>query len=252
MRGPGRRPRLPGGLRPAVATLILILAVTATIGAILVYSAGQILEAVGEGDGIALWDRPVLDWAVQQRTPVLTATLLWFTTTGGPLWQPIIMLSIALLLWWRWRDPTPMLLILATEVGAVAISAAAKRVVNRARPPTIDAVFPYETSPSFPSGHTMQAFAIATILAYLLIRHIGHRHGLLRAAIGAIALVYASTMGFSRVFLGYHWLTDVIAAACLGVAWAAVVIACHRLWLEYKGRDAADAAHVRSPARSGG
>lgn len=217
--------------RRTVGVLALVLLAIAGLAAVAVWGAGEILEAVGERDGVALWDRPVLDWAIGQRSPGPVSALLWFTNTGGPIWQPIIMAVLALFLWWRWRNPTPFVLIAMAEVGAVLISSTAKRVVDRARPPQIDAVPPFEVSPSFPSGHTMQAFAAATIIAYLLIRYLWDRPRWLQAMIGLLALAYACLMGFSRVFLGYHWLTDVLAAAMLGIAWSAVVIACHRVWL---------------------
>lgn len=215
---------------PGFVLAAIILLAAGAVAAVLVNLAGEILEAVGESDGVALWDRPVLDWAVQQRTPGLTGFMAWFTNTGGPIWQPIIMAAVALFLWWRWRDVTPLVLVVITELGALAISQSAKRVVNRARPPLADAVMPYETSASFPSGHTLQAFAAAAIVAYLLIRHLWDRPAWLRVVVGVLALAYATLMGFSRVFLGYHWLTDVMAAALLGIAWTAVVIACHRIW----------------------
>ena len=112
--------------------------------------------------------------------------------SGGPIWQPIIFFGLAIVLAWRWRD--------------------------------------FETSPSFPSGHTIEAFVIATMLTYLLVRHLWDRSAAVKVLIGVVAFVYACAMGFSRVFLGYHWLTDVFAAAMLGVAWAGVVIAMHRVW----------------------
>ena len=46
----------------------------------------------------------------------------------------------------------------------------------------------------------------------------------------AVFSVYAVTMGLSRVYLGHHWLTDVLAAWVLGLAWLAMVIGVHRLW----------------------
>ena len=150
--------------------------------------------------------------------------------SGGPIWQPIIFFGLAGLLAWRWRDWTPLVLVALAEGGALAIAEVGKDVIGRARPPESDAVPPFETSPSFPSGHTIEAFVIATMLTYLLVRHLWDRSAAVKVLIGVVAFVYACAMGFSRVFLGYHWLTDVFAAAMLGVAWAGVVIAMHRVW----------------------
>ena len=77
---------------------------------------------------------------------------------------------------------------------------------------------------------------VATMLTYLLVRHLWDRPVWVRVLIGVVAFVYACAMGFSRVFLGYHWLTDVLAAALLGIAWAGVVIAAHRIWRTVRKR----------------
>jgi len=47
----------------------------------------------------------------------------------------------------------------------------------------------------------------------------------------ALAVVWFVTIGLTRVFLGYHWLTDVMAGWLLGLAWTVMVITCHRLYL---------------------
>ncbi len=228
-------------LRKEVPTLVgLAVVVGVILGAValLVNAAGEILEAVSENDGLALWDRPVLDWAIAQRAPGLTEAVLWFTHTGGPIWQPIIFFGVALLLTWRWRDGTPLVLVALAEGGALLIAEVGKGVIGRVRPPEVDAVPPFETSPSFPSGHTIEAFVIAAMLTYLLVRHFWDRARWIHVLIGVVAFVYAAAMGFSRVFLGYHWLTDVLAAAALGLAWAGVLIAAHRVWRAVRTRRA--------------
>lgn len=218
--------------------LVIVLVAAGGLVALLVNGAGEILESIGDEEGIALWDRPVLDWAIGLRNPTLTAAMLWFTDTGGPIWQPIILAVVSLVLWWRWRDPTPVVLVLVVQVVAILTSLTAKNVIGRARPPQMDAVPPYETSPSFPSGHTLQAFAAAGIVCYLLIRHLWDRPAWQRVLIALFGLFYASVMAFSRVYLGYHWLTDVLAAAVLGLAWVAIVVACHRVWRTIRQRRA--------------
>lgn len=221
----------PARRAKTAAALGTLLATVGVLVALLVFLAGETLEAVGESDGIALWDGPALAWSVAHRTPTLTSALLAFTHSGGPTWQPIIALAVAAFLAWRWHTIRPLVLVVMAEAGAVAITVTAKTAVHRARPALEYAVPPYEYAPSFPSGHTLQAVVASTIVTYLLVLQVQRRWW--RALVALLAALYSAAMAFSRVFLGYHWVTDVVAAVFLGLAWASVVIVCHRLWLRY-------------------
>jgi undecaprenyl-diphosphatase len=106
---------------------------------------------------------------------------------------------------------------------------AGKRLIGRARPELADAVPPYEYSASFPSGHALNSVVIAGIVAYLIMLRLKTPRS--RVLTAALAAVFALSMGLSRVYLGHHWLTDVIAAWALGLAWLALVITAHRLYL---------------------
>jgi undecaprenyl-diphosphatase len=88
---------------------------------------------------------------------------------------------------------------------------------------------PYETSPAFPSGHALNNTVVACLVAYLLLLHLASL--LWRIMSMALAVLWFVTIGLTRVFLGYHRLTDVIAGWLLGLAWTAMVITCHRLYL---------------------
>jgi membrane-associated phospholipid phosphatase len=108
-----------------------------------------------------------------------------------------------------------------------------KDLVGRARPPQAYAIPPYETSPSFPSGHTLNSTVIASLVAYLIVLHVTSI--LVRILAIVLAVGWFVAMGLSRVFLGHHWLTDVIAGWTLGLAWVAVVIGAHQLFLTVRG-----------------
>ena len=214
------------------AWVVLGLALAVALGAVLLFveAFGEIAESVADNEGVAIWDKGILDWAVTNRDTWPTGLISWYSNTGGPIWQPIVTFAVAALLVWRWRDITPLILTAIAAGGSLLMTIVGKNVYHRARPPLELAVPPHESSFSFPSGHTLNATVIVGILAYLLIRHFWDRPLWLRILIAAAAAVYAISMGLTRVFLGHHWFTDVLGGWALGLAWVAVVIALHRVW----------------------
>jgi undecaprenyl-diphosphatase len=210
-----------------------LLALTLLAGLVLVGSltavAAEVYDAVVEADGVAALDRPVLNAAEAVRSPPLTAVVLAYTNVGGAVGMSILATGAAVLLAGVWRQWTPVLLVAATAAGSLAITVVGKAVVGRSRPLEIDAVPPFEHGYSFPSGHTLNAVALAGVVAYLLVRR---QHRLwVRVTTVAAAAGFAFLMGLSRVYLGAHWLTDVLVAWALGLAWLATVITAHRLFL---------------------
>jgi membrane-associated phospholipid phosphatase len=210
-----------------------VLYLTACIGAVLVLgltAAGAgVYDSVAEHDGLASFDRPALDTAIGLRTATNDKVLTWFTHLGGPLGMTIIAVCVTTLMVILWRSRTPVILMLIAVAGSLAMTIIGKVVVARARPPIADAVPPYETSPSLPSGHALNSTVIAGMIAYLVLRRLESR--LARTITVAAAAVWAVAMGLSRVFLGHHWLTDVVFGWILGLAWLAIVVTAHRLFL---------------------
>ena len=123
-----------------------------------------------------------------------------------------------------------------------------KVVVGRPRPPLVDAVPPYEYAFSFPSGHALNSTVIAGLVAYLLARRLHHAWS--RTLTVVLAVGWAFTMGLSRVFLGHHWLTDVMFAWLLGIAWLALIITAHRLFLTIRRAREQDSTTESSRPRS--
>lgn len=209
--------------------LVLTLVIGGTIAVVLTYAAGEVYEAVVEEDGIARLDQPVLDAMVGMRSPGLDQALTWFTDLGSKVGMSIIaaVCTLAIALWWRRR--TPVILMLAASAGSLLMTVTGKRLSGTARPPHELAVPPFETSPSFPSGHTLNATVVVGVLAYLLMLRLASRAARIAVGVGATALALA--MGLSRVFLGHHWLSDVVAAWLFGLGWLTVVVTAHRLMI---------------------
>ncbi len=223
-----------------LASAHAVLAITAPVGAVLVtgftIAGAEVYEAVTEDEGVAGLDRPVLDLAIRLRSARLDRALTAFTHLGGPTGMTIIASMITLLMVWRWRSRTPLILMIMAVAGSLLITLVGKAVVGRNRPPLADAVPPYESSPSFPSGHALNSTVIAGMVAYLLLRRWSSM--LARVLTVVVALAWAISIGLSRVFLGHHWLTDVTFGWLVGLAWLSVMITAHRLFLSVR-RDGA-------------
>ncbi len=225
----------------------MVLLITAAAGGLLVLvltvASSEVYEAVAEHDGVAGFDRPVLDQAIAWRTPLLDRLVTGFTNLGGAIGMTIIAVAITLLMVWRWRSRTPLILMAIAVAGSLAFTNVGKAIVGRPRPPLADAVPPYDYAFSFPSGHTLNSTVIAGMVAYLVARRLKSRLGRILCAIGAA--LWALAMGASRVFLGHHWLTDVIFAWLLGLAWLALLITAHRIFLAVRRRNDGTAADRR-------
>ncbi|PPF87158.1 phosphatidic acid phosphatase [Subtercola sp. Z020] len=227
--------------------LILTLVIGLLIAFGLSAAGVQIYDAVTDDDGVAGFDEPMLNAAMTMRSPWFDALATGYTTIAGPIGMPIIAVGVLLVLAIKRHSWTPVILIVAAGGGSVLMTIAGKDLIGRTRPPLADAVPPYEYSPSFPSGHTLNAIVVAGIIAYLLILRRETVHG--RVLIISAAALFALTVGLSRVFLGHHWFTDVLAGWVLGAAWLALVITAHRLYLTARrDRDPRAAPPPPSPA----
>ncbi len=226
------------GHRWSVANIALVL--TIAIGAVTVglatMAAGEVYEGVVAGaDGLSGLDQPVLDHAVALRSPGLDTAVTHFTNLGGSVGLPILATVLtAAVAAWR-RSWTPVWLMVVAAAGSLTMTGVGKGLVGRLRPPLSLAVPPYESSASFPSGHTLNTTVVTGVLLYLLLPHL--RSYAARAAVSVLGVCFAGAMGLSRVFLGHHWISDVAAGWALGVAWAAVVITAHRILLTLRSRD---------------
>ena len=228
--------------------LLTSLAVGLVVAALMAGGTAEVYESVVEGDGMAGLDRPVLETAVDLREPGLTTAVQFYTDLGATPWMPALATVVAVGLALRWRSLTPVALMAVTGAGSLLMTTVGKAAVGRGRPPLNEAVPPYESSFSFPSGHSLNSIAIAGIVAYLLVRKL--RRPWSRALALVLAGTFAVLMGLSRVYLGHHWLTDVVVAWMLGIGWLALVITGHRLWLTLRRQGPSPPAEGGDPGQA--
>src|SRR3954447_4244910 len=227
--------------------VVVFAAIALVVMVVLVEGIETLYEGVVGRDGLTVVDQPVLDTAISLRSPGLDSAVTAFTDVGGPVGMPILALVVVAVITWRRRRWTPLVLTVIAAAGSLAMTIVGKNVIDRARPPGSLAVPPLEVSPSFPSGHTLNATVLTTIVVYLvLIETTAAWQRTLAITLGTLFVV---SMGLSRVFLGHHWLTDVLAGWLIGLAWALAVVTAHRLWLTLRERPGVTATTTDAAAK---
>ncbi|AXJ09839.1 phosphatase PAP2 family protein [Arthrobacter sp. PM3] len=185
-----------------------------------------VLAAVQSNSGVAALDGPVHDGLVASRTPPATAFLTAVTTVTAPLWMTVIGCAVAL----AWAVPKRELWRPALLVGAMAatfaVSTLIKHDVGRGRPAAGGFMLGPDDALSFPSGHTFGAGVFLCVLGYFFAAARGTGTGKRTTSVLAFAAAAAGTLvvAWSRLYLGYHWLTDVLASMGLALAVTGVVI----------------------------
>ncbi|NLT27200.1 MAG: phosphatase PAP2 family protein [Microbacteriaceae bacterium] len=214
------------------------LIITLFIGGLIVAAGLELFEDtwewVRESTGTATIDQEIHAAAVEARTPALTAVLTVITELAGKVGMPIVGVVLAVALSWAARSWRPLLLTAIAGLGSLLLTLVSKNAAGRDRPPHADALPPFETSPSFPSGHTLNATAILLVVAYCAVLQFDRTVTKVLAVAGLLAFVVL--VGVSRIYLGHHWFSDVGAALALGVAWAAVVMLGHQVFSVVRSR----------------
>lgn len=181
---------------------------------------GWLLASVVWG-GDSTIDAGVAQWAADRRSDGLTAFFNVVTDIGDTI--TLLILGVAVGTVWRVKrgDWEGFEVLAGSYLGALAIYAAVKRIVGRARPPQ-ELALGEVPGLSFPSGHTTGSAAVYTALVLLVIVMVRREAAkwVMVAATGVLVVLIAA----SRVYLGVHWLGDVVAGLVVGVTWAIWVV----------------------------
>ncbi|EGX56878.1 integral membrane protein [Streptomyces zinciresistens K42] len=166
-------------------------------------------------------------WAVDERgvTQVMRILTDW-------VWDPWTMriATFAAAIWLAWRKAArwTALWLLAASWLATGLQQIMKALVDRARPVWPDPVDSANFA-AYPSGHAMVATVVCGLLLWLA-HHYGVRGAWWRTAV-VVAVVSAAGAGLTRVWLGVHWLSDVVGGWLLGVLFVLLAVRVHeRLW----------------------
>lgn len=197
--------------RPAGLALTVGLGVVALLAAAL----SEVTEDVVTGDELVRVDNPVSRYVIAHRQPWLTTSMGIITHLGSTAVLVPMLLAVGLAVRRHRRTWAPMVFLFVTWGGATLTSTVIKLLVARSRPASEALV--QALGYAFPSGHSTAAtagwLAVAVVLAGLA------RSMTVRASVLAAALVIALLVGISRVYLGVHAPTDVLAGWALGGLW---------------------------------
>jgi undecaprenyl-diphosphatase len=201
------------------------LGLSLTVGLVVIglagWAFGSILSDVRHKDELATRDSPVAAWLVGHRTGWLTAVMREVTTLGTGRVVAVLLVLAGLLLARKGRRWATAVMLALVAAGTSVLVDAIKLLTTRTRPAIVD-LLTAAPGYAFPSGHSAQAAATYGVIAYLLagrLRRWGHR-----VTVWAVAVLVIALVGFSRLYLGAHWLTDVLGGFALGAAWTALVI----------------------------
>ncbi|HHW36214.1 MAG TPA: phosphatase PAP2 family protein [Bacillales bacterium] len=181
-------------------------------------------------DKIIQFDSTVISFIQGFETPTLTVIMKLFTNIGSTVFIVPLSLLILVFLYKVLKHRSELILFVAVMVGSNILYFLLKLYFHRARPDLHRLI---EVSGySFPSGHATNACTLYGILAFLLWRHIRTRSG--RTILIILSVMMIFTIGISRIYLGVHYPSDIVAGYFLSVLWLTTAIWFYQRYQEAK------------------
>ena len=195
----------------------------------------HLVEDYLTGDPIVRWDVHFATWLHVHASQPLVRVFEVVTYAGNAAVLGLVVLAAVVVLFRRSKINEAVLLIVAFG-GAVLLNGLLKLVFHRSRP---ELAFVHLDTYSFPSGHAAVSAATFTAAAWLL--GVRYRAWRARLLVALATLAAVAVVGFSRLYLGAHYLSDVLAGMSFGVAWATLCLIGYVL---LDGRRSANAHHT--------
>jgi len=194
----------------------LLIGLIFAIGALIFF--GWLASEIFEGE-TKIFDETIRQAVSQIASPALTNLMIFISLLGSPLFLVclgVVVLLIFLRLKWR----RAAVLFVTTMAGEILLDLTLKGFYGRVRPePFFD--YPLPLSYSFPSGHALGSFCFYGILAWLVTARLENRTA--RIVIRMLAALLIFLMGFSRIYLGVHYPSDVVGGYSAALVWTVTV-----------------------------
>ncbi len=206
----------------------LLVGLSVSLGAL--WAFAELAEEVFEGETRRL-DVAVLLW-IHDTFPAWLGSPLRLVTAFGYPWVVAPLLLLAAYVFYRKDLKLSAALLLVSVPGAAILGIALKSLFGRARPELFDSG--YTTSfYSFPSGHAITAVSFYGVLTFLTARLLQGRR---RWAVAAMGILFVLLVGFSRLYLGVHYPSDVAAGYLAATFWTVTVALALSLWRSLRRR----------------
>lgn len=150
--------------------------------------------------------------------PVATKLMLFMTMIGSDSCI-IFLLALLTVVFWKYKKIEIALVLILSAGGGEIIVATIKHLVARARP-SVSGFLVSASGYSFPSGHSFVAVSFYGLLIYFVFS--SAKNKFIKFFILVLGLILIASVGFSRLYLGVHWLTDVLGSYALGISWLAI------------------------------
>ncbi len=205
-------------INPHVATLIATIGLAGLTTCLIILTVlAWLFQEILEREAFR-FDTSGLLLLHQLANPSLDAVMLTITRLGDPNVVVIIVIVSLAILWWRRQQQEAKIFVIAC-LGAFILNTGLKLVFSKVRPQLWPHLIP-ETSFSFPSGHALGSLVLYGLLAYLLATNYPKAAKLIY--VFAAFLIIA--IGISRLYLGVHWPTDILAGYGVGFLWMIMCI----------------------------
>ena len=168
-------------------------------------------------------DEPIRDWLLSLRSELLTAVMIFLAVLFGPVALPIIVLVVTVFWGFAAKHAWRPLVLAGAMITGVVTSQIILQIIKRARPPVELMLFGADHTFSFPSGHVLGACDFLLVGTFLIFSRRANTRSAVLGFVGAGVGIFLAAL--SRLYLGYHWLSDAMSSVALSLVILGAVIA---------------------------